>query len=325
MWHHAPPFIVGKMPQDSIIIIRSFRNADLPFLLELWVQHWSRIGPPPNVDAARLEQAVLARTFFDPENLLVAETDDGVQAWCHFAHSTGSKDTAVICAISFGASDDSLVSELLSAAEQRIVESGYKRVEVGLVRDDAQGYGGIDPIGHGIGIPAADLRTNLLLEKANFVPRDSVIRLTAAVAGYRSPVSREALQFRRSSRIESDAFSHADVRHASAMSHLDVEVIRLLDPMGQESARLHLWFSDAEAEVMDPSLAILDLADTHLRGRLESPESFLIGAAVQSLTERRIATVETAIDTDQTELIAQLEKLQFQKKDEGVRWEKSLS
>ncbi len=311
--------------KEPVTTIRSFRNADLPNLLELWMQHWSAIGPPPRVTMAKFEQAVLARTFFDPSTLLLAETGDGVQAWCHFAPCRSDEQTAVICALCFAPTvDSSVIESLLAATENQIAESGSKRIQVGVVRDDVQGYTGLEPIGHGIGIPVADLRTTALLQQFGYLPKRSFVRMTASVHGYRPPVSREMLQFRRSSRIDHRTFTHQNPRHASGLSHLDVEVHRLLDRGGQQLADVKLWFSDPEAEVMSPSMVILDIASAHDRGQLEPVERYLIGTLVQSLGQRRIESVETAVDRDQTELVEQLSSLHFRITDEGVCWEKSL-
>ena len=89
-------------------------------------------------------------------------------------------------------------------------------------------------------------------------------------------------------------------------------------------ASISIWFSDPEAEVMSPSTAILDLNPQHAKGSLLPAESYLIGAMVHSLNQRNIQTVETSIDGDRTELIEQLQTLQFKVVDEGTCWVKTL-
>ena len=71
-------------------------------------------------------------------------------------------------------------------------------------------------------------------------------------------------------------------------------------------------------------LAILDIAEAGQRGSLKPAESYLIGVLVQSLGQRRINTVETAVDSDQTDLLSQLQTLYFRVADQGAAWEKSL-
>ncbi|MEM9644728.1 MAG: hypothetical protein AAF989_07030 [Planctomycetota bacterium] len=64
--------------------IRTFRNADLPGLLNVWIQHWSAVGQSPAVSVPMIEQSILSRTFFQAEHLLVAHSAGKVEAWAHF-------------------------------------------------------------------------------------------------------------------------------------------------------------------------------------------------------------------------------------------------
>ena len=150
-----------------VTVIRSFQNADLPILHQLWMEHWSAIGPAPEVREAQIEQAVLARTFFRANDLLVAENDGVACGWLHFCQSPWDPELVVIPTICLGVgADASLASMLLGEAQRRIAAvgaavgaaSGTRRIQVGVVRDDRFGYAGLDPIGHGTGISADDLR-----------------------------------------------------------------------------------------------------------------------------------------------------------------------
>lgn len=255
----------------------------------------------------------------------MAEQDGVVQAWCHHAPCLTSEKTALICAFCIGAgSDASVARELLAVAEQRIAAAGFERIVVGVFRDDAQGYAGLDPIGHGIGIPNTDTRVTSLVQRSGFSPRRSASRMTVSTHAYRPPVSRDALQLRRSSQVQASIYKHPDPRHAAGMSHLDVESHHLYDRGGSKLASVNLWLSDPEAEVMSPSLAILDFAEAHQRGSLEPAESYLIGVLVQSLAQRQVSSVESAVDSEKTELLSQLQTLNFQIVDDGTCWEKSL-
>ena len=101
-------------------------------------------------------------------------------------------------------------AQLLEAAEKQILEGGFRRVCAGLLRDDQFGYAGLDPIGHGIGIPAGDSRITALLQEHGYAPQRDVARMTASIVGYRPPVNREALQFRRTTRVKTVSFRPRD-------------------------------------------------------------------------------------------------------------------
>lgn len=304
--------------------IRPFRNADLPKLLEIWIQHWSTFGPPPELNTAKFEQAVLARRYFRPADLLVAEEDGVVVGWIATAPSQQEDLTTMVCALCFLPSTDSVGQQLLGAAQAMSQDAGNEQMQVGLVRDQTQGYAGLDPIGHGIAVPVMDQRTSEILRQAGFTSEGEIVRMTASTHGYRPPVSRDSMQFRRSSQISTESYVYDQTRRAAAMSHLDVEATRLLSNSGELLAALRVWYSDPEAEVMDPTMAIVELSEAHQRGHLIPAEIYLIGASIQSLERRRVMMVETSIDSDKSQLIDQLKQLKFQPGEHGAQWEKKL-
>ncbi|MGI9471463.1 MAG: hypothetical protein ACR2NZ_08030 [Rubripirellula sp.] len=308
--------------------IRPFRNADLPALVRIWVEHWSMAGPPPYVNQAKFEQAVLSRTFFDPRTMLVAESSDGdggeVLGWSHFSLPDADSDTALVHALCLGSAVETAIGLQLVSAIENVCGHGTP-IRVGVVRDDQRGYAGLEPIGFGIGIPLADYRTTNILQQAGFTPLPAVLRMLATVSGYRPPVSREALQYRRSAKVEFHPELSSDPRVAAGLSHVDVERVTLTDAAGQLLATVRVWFSDPEAEVMSPTAAILDLKAQHEAGRLQPAESYLIGSLVQSLARRNVQTVETAVDREQETLVGQLQKLQFPSVDEGMCWQKTAT
>ncbi|MFK8115682.1 MAG: hypothetical protein AB8B91_26035, partial [Rubripirellula sp.] len=289
-------------------------------LTEIWRQHWSRIGPPPEVNEARFEQAILSRTFFDSAGLLVADHEDVPSAWVHFHADPDADSKAVVCAVC--ASDTcppELLRELFEQTLARIDAAGFQKTEIGVAQDDLMGYGGLDPIGAGVGIPRHDSSVVTLLQQSGFQPSVGFVRLAVSVAGYRPPVSREGLQLRRSSRLEAQKLIHSDTRHASSTSHLDLETHRLVDRGGAVLAEVDFWFSDAEAEVMNPTRAVLDLKSQGTDA-LEPAATYLIGAAIQSFAARRISGVETVVPQQAADLQEQLKKQLFRLADEGDLW-----
>ncbi len=304
-------------------MIRTFRNSDVPALAELWIQHWSLLGPAPAVTPAKIEQAVLSRTFFDPSNLLVAESSHGIEGWCHFAIDPVRPGTAVICAVCLGPQSGSAGDDLLATALDRIHAQNIRLIEVGLVRDDRFGYAGLDPIGHGIGVPNESDRVKSLISDAGFAATRAVTRMTVSTATYRPPVSREAIQLRRSTAIIRESVLPPDTRQASAMSHFDIELHRLVGRDGKSIAEVNLWASDPEAEVMSANQAILDISRDRHSVDLEPTQSFLIASLLQMLAARRIYSVETAIELDHVLLYEQLIALRFDPQQQGAIWSKS--
>ncbi|TWU41421.1 hypothetical protein Q31b_28650 [Novipirellula aureliae] len=302
---------------------------------------------------ATIEQAILARIFFHRSNLLVAESGGEVRAWCHFginpvseaSPSVGEKSAELveeqppaeppeqppelegqIRAICFSADGGLDVCEpLLEASEQAILAQGARRIKVGVVRDRGEGYAGLPPVGHGIGVPAVDSRTSSLLSRKGYNRGKSIFRFVVSTSSYRPPVSREALQFRRTTRLEHVLRIPCEPALASSLSHFDIERFSLLDHRSAEIlAQMDLWSSDVEAQVMNCDNAILDLSQRKDPERLDSAETFMIGNLIQRLGDRRIYTVETAVDGTQNELVKQLEALQFKNVEQGYLWTKQI-
>ena len=309
-----------------MIEIRPFQNNDLPALVDVWIDHWSAVGPPPPVSVAMLEQAILARTFFDASHLWIAKVDGAVLAWCHFVPDKTDEQAAILGVVCFTPDGGLAVcDDLLTAVQQAIRQAGFQRVVVGPLRDDQCGYAGLAPVGHGIGVPAADSRTASLLSRSGFVNQRSVTRMALSTSPYRAPISRQALQLRRTTRIEQCLIIPDDLRRASAMAHLDIKNYRLVDHRAStDLAQISLWTSDPEAQVMSCAESILDLSVVQHRGRIEPAESYLIAAIIQTLADRRIFSVQTAVDTSEDGLIEQLKTLNFQATETGNRWEKQL-
>jgi hypothetical protein len=276
----------------------------------------------PAVREAQLEQAILSRTFFRADELLVAASDNRLEGWlqcCPSPHDQGLVVVPVICLAPYASS--STASQLLQETRRRSGNLGAQRIQVGIARDNAFGYAGLDPIGHGVGIVEHDTRLQSILVGEGFHPASSATAMSVSVVGFRPPMTRDALQYRRTTLVEHAPYRFSDPRQAAGMSHLDVETQCLVNRGGERLASFEQWLSDPEAEVMRPSLMILDLGQAHQRGRLSGAESYLIAAQIQEAAQRNILTIETSVDDDKLELKTQLETLQFRPTSRGQCWE----
>ncbi|TWU18513.1 hypothetical protein [Allorhodopirellula heiligendammensis] len=347
--------------------IRPFQNSDLPGIFEVWMRHWAAARQSPPVSVSILERAVLARAFFRPSNMMVALADERVIAWAHsFADAPADRSgtsasegdsppaqptqdqgtTATIAALCFADEPGiAICDQLLQRVETELRSTGVRQINIGPVRDDRNGYAGLAPVGHGIGIPVSDARTGSLLSRNGYHVARSIDRMAVQTSTYRPPVNRSFLQLRRSTRLDHVPLLPSDHRVTAAMSHFDIERHTLVDHQQQAMlATCEFWLGDPEVQVMESSRAILSLSP--MGGRLYNgrpvsipskrfvdPESrelsvecqFLISSLVQSLSNRQILTVETAIDRDDRKLIEQLGQLKFECVEQGKQWTKVLS
>lgn len=342
---------------------RTLRNGDLPQLVAVFKQHHELAGSMPDISIAQFEQAILARSFFDPKNFLVATHRDShenevIVGWCHFGPKLDSKlspgdqepleiviaaicltkecqasvavellDETVRLARQLGKNTASAGGPEIQGAPELQGNSGLPGdssvgpvvMKAGLFRDDYFGYAGLVPYSHGYGVENLDVRLHGVLQACGFVADRSLVRLVASTDGYRPAFSREAMQFRRSATVHQKRILPDTVRRAAALSHLDIERHALVDRSGGVIGGMDFWFSDAEAQVMSPSKAIMDL-DLDAEAVLSASDSYLVSAVVGNLADRNIRQVEAVVDSSQVELINQLGKISFTVASEGTVW-----
>lgn len=312
--------------------IRPFCNADVPRLVRLWNQHWASFGPDPQVNLRQMEQAVLSRTGFDPDLLLITDTPDSADpedadqagGWCQVSCDPHDPSAATITAVCLAAqADESLACELIAAAATRAEQRGVRRLSVGVIRDSRYGLAGLPPVGYGVGVADADQRLVTALQRSGFQPVQRAIRYTGSVSGYRPPINRDVVQLRRTTDIQVVSIIDETPSSAAALSHLDVEAHQLLDRDGAKITAIRMWFSDLDAKVMSPAVAIAELPAAEVSQPLSGAEAYLLSTIIGSLSIRGIAVVETVIDEEHTELASQLETLQLAPGDRGARWERS--
>ena len=75
---------------------------------------------------------------------------------------------------------------------------------------------------------------------------------------------------------------------------------------------------------MNSQEAILDFRPCLAADRLAPPEMFLVASILQSLAQRHIYSVQTAVDTSQVEMIPLLKSLHFREAQRGAVWSREL-
>ena len=301
-------------------MIRTFSNADLPALTQLWNQHWTQLPTHVPIENATLEQAVLSRLFFEPDHLLVHEADGQINAWCQFAlpPRESPHQTAQILTLCWAESQAGLT--LLGEVLTRCEDLGVRGVDVGVSQDGWFGYAGLAPLGYGVGVPDFDVHNSQLLIQQGFEVKRTYCRWRASTMGYRLPVNRDVMQLRRSTTVEVDSALLNDCRQAQAYSHFDVCRYQLIDRGRNTLASLHALKSDPEAEVMSPSHAIIDLGKCDDLG---APEAFLVSNTVMELQTQQINSVEIVVAEQNATLQQQLQRLNFQLDGRGSIWNKT--
>lgn len=305
-----------------MIEFRTFQNADLPKLAELWCIHHAMYRQPPAVNPAVFEQAVASRLFFDPSRLLVAVDRTRPVAWCQWF--AGDDAAASLVALCFSSDEigSKAVTGLVGLVERDARAAGMSELQVGVHFQSAWGYQGLEPIGHGMGIDVADDRTNTLLEGLGYQESKRIDRWEVATVGYRPPINRDLLAFRRSTMIQRDSKGLLPPHLAAAMIHLEIERHSLVDTRSRAVlAAIDIWTSDPEALVMPAADAILgSWTVPHRANEMVIDDGslrYLISSVIPQLAERRIRSLQRSVATDNKIDAATLHAINFSRTNAG--------
>ncbi len=313
----------------SLLSIRSFRNADIRVLYRVYMAHHAKFGPVLSLSFSQFEQAIFTRVFFDPEQLLIATLADDVVGWCQYFSKPDAPGHVIanLCAstaeggtsnsTALPSTDEPIINELLQGIIRRTRPLGGLLL-AGIVRDDQWGYAGLEPMGAACGVSVNDLRLTNLLQNSGFAIASQHIRCLVSTDRYRAPMNRESLLWRRKCSLQSVSTRPSTTRQAAALSHMDVVTYSLVDRGGQSHASIEVWLSDPEAEVMNPTHAILHQSNTDFQRVIDSALACLIGMTVSDLPRRGIQQVEMVLDESSPQAVETLEKLHFQLADRGT-------
>jgi hypothetical protein len=317
-----------------VIHYRPFRNSDPPALAEIWRSQppLHRLAQP--MSAALWEEQVLSKTYFDAQGLIVAT--DGVRP-IGFVHAgfgpteNGDQlDTGhgVICRLLVGPHADraAVMTELLSAAEHYLAQRGATDATVG----------NTDPLGpFYLGLYGSSLQVGLLksdqAQLSFYVEHDykavgQYIVLQKSLSGYRCPVDRDQVKYRRLFDIAATPDPHSQTWwEACATSHLERHSFELspkcggnvvaaavtanLRPLGQAWGVQAAGFESvtALAESWQDGTAVLLLAE-----------------AMKALQCEGVMLMEAVIDDPASPLACVLKTLGFKEVDQGVVLRKEL-
>ena len=136
----AAPHVPGAVP--FVTQFRHFRNTDPPALVEVWNESFPGRGAYRLRSANLLEHAVLAKSYFDPMGLIVAEDEGKVVGFSHAGFGPNSAENGleatpgVVCMVAVKPSHRrrQIGSELLRRAEEYLKTRGSVKYIAGGVR-----------------------------------------------------------------------------------------------------------------------------------------------------------------------------------------------
>jgi len=131
-----------------VVDYRHFRNTDPPHLVDLWNASLPNRGAVSLRGSNLLERHVLAKPFFDPAGIIIAEDNHQVVGYGHFGgcrSTDGQEVQGVTCALAVMPSHRrrGIGTQLLYRGEEYLMQQGAKQMLAG-------GHGALSPFYAGI-------------------------------------------------------------------------------------------------------------------------------------------------------------------------------
>ncbi|MCI0682806.1 MAG: GNAT family N-acetyltransferase [Gemmataceae bacterium] len=322
----ARPFYnAGKLfPGESLAVahLRSFRNTDPPRLVEVWNQAFPGRGAVHLRNSTPLERFVLAKLYFDPAGLILAEDAGRCVGFVHSAvvdPGQGPKQ-GVICMLGILPSHRGrgIGRELLRRTEQHLLERG---AEIFL----AGGYDRSNPFYFGVyggancpGFLQSNPEAEAFFVKHGYRTQQTVLILQRQldvplrVSDPRFGALRNQYQIAmRSPRRLKDWWQECTVGVVEPLEFV------LTDRAGAVKARALAWEMEGfSARWGWPAVGVIDFEVDPPERRLGLGK-YLLSAILKQLQEQYFQTVEVQIDEANKSAINFLSPLGFEQVDLG--------
>ena len=314
---------------------REFRNSDPPKLVDVW-----RSSPPSRrlvqpLTSNLLEELVLAKPYFDPAGLIVAEDEEEGRT-VGFVHAgfgpndsrTGlNREEGAICMLIVRSEDGKadVASELLARGEDYLRQSGAKEIYAG-------GVGAICPFYLGLyggselpGVPDSQPASQGFFQRHGYVEADRVLMYQCEPGGFRAVIDRSQMQIRRNTTVavieDTTARNWWEACTMGCFQQIRVE----LQPRGGGApiASARFWCMDPFSQSWGVHAVGLVNVEVSEGQRKEGLATYLLGESIRQLQERGYTLVEGHAVQSNVGAIALIEKLGFTQTDAGSVLRKS--
>ncbi len=285
----------------ALIEYRTYRNSDPPALVDLWRSQPALRGRAP-LDLPALEQLALAKLYFDPRGLILAEEAGRALGFVHAGFGPTADGTAldksrgVIAALLLRPHERraEIAAELLARAEE------YLRRE-GAVEAVALGASPAHPFYLGLyggaeapGVLESDEFTLATLRAAGYDETGKRTIYQARLAELRPPVDRKQMQVRRNFVLDQDREPlPANWWEAISFVHGDCRRFTLRPRTGSEAvAEMTCWDIFPLGRLWNPQAMGLLSIRVEESMRRQGLATFLLGEAWRQLAGEGIGLVE---------------------------------
>ena len=189
---------------------RHFRNSDPPALVEVWQSCAGRAGLGPRIDVEIFEQFVLAKTYFDPEGLILACNGDEVLGFAHAVFGANDAEdgistdlgTTAVLMVRPNGDEAELAAGLLKQSEAYLCRRGAKVIYGGGIRPLNGFYLGLYGGSELPGVLEADTLAQHAFLSHGYREIDRTLRFRRDLSNFEAVVDRRQMQVRRQMVVE---------------------------------------------------------------------------------------------------------------------------
>ncbi|MEC8554579.1 MAG: hypothetical protein VXZ82_06180 [Planctomycetota bacterium] len=312
-----------------VIKIRGFCNTDIYAICELWNTHHADVPGTQEMNPLRLELSCLAKPYFEPSQLLIAEEDLGTPlGFIHFgpvAAQNGDDVEQNANAIhALCVRPDAREAEVAGLLLSQLKLSGEQRaVAFRPTLPNAAYYLGVAPADAISGVIAEEYRLCNWLSAAGFAPGTPTCLWELQLAFFQPPVDRNQIQIRRSCQVESNEDAELPWWHACVLGHAEPATFELRRKADRQLLTSSLFWSLA-AEMQDPTQSAYwwwpkftpeDNVNTNQR-------LHLLAESLRALQQSGVDVVRTSTFVEDSEQADILHRLGFSPASNGMLFSK---
>lgn len=303
-------------------------------MAEVWLAH-HRLDPSGRGHIIQqIELAALAKTYFDPAGLMIAESNGQLLGWVHVGFgclpSSWQLDRrrACLAALSVrpGPGEDAVAAELIAAAHRYARRHRATEIFGGSCQQIAPFYLGTRLTAGPPGVPDHDSRRAFWLQQSGYERLDRTTSWELDVSRFRQPVDRHQIALRRQARVEPGTPTLPLVGcQAIAFGHIDRIAYRLCErgnpqPLGEAI----FWHPEIGSLGSDIAVHLSSSAPDRPLPLDHAQHVYLLSEAIKQLQLERVPLVQTTTFESDHELTAVYLRLGFGKPQNGTLMSRQL-
>ena len=315
------------------LTVRHYRNTDAAEICTVWNSHHELLGPFLPLTPMHLEIFVLAKQYFDAQNLLLVENESRVEGFIQLAQTSidGLEDQATkisassIC-IRPSEDEEQVAAKLIEAACERAQALGASSCDFKPPLPHASFFVGLGIGDSMVGLTTLEGRTEQWLRAAGFEPITPVSQWELDLGNFQPPVDRQLIQIRRSAQV-SRQIDEPNLAwwQACLLGHTEPTAFHLLHRTeGRLLADVLFWTLATELVTTPESVAWLWPPQLPEQDEEKAQLLFLLCEAIRELQSERVDTVRCVSAAQDDELIELLRKVGFRSSLSGFQLSKSL-